>query len=67
MVMQPTPGQQRALAAVTLRVEPADVGLLLACIGFQAKALSDPTLRDRLYQLWCRLDAAANAEGTGRV
>ncbi len=57
----------QATAPVALQVDPADLGLLLACIGFQAKALADPALRDRLYRLWCRLDAAASRDGTGPV
>ncbi len=45
--------------ALTLTIPSADLLLLQACVGFQAKALSDPLLRGRLYELWCRLERAA--------
>lgn len=31
--------------------------LLQACVGFHAKAQTDPVIRDRLHRLWCKLDA----------
>ena len=30
--------------------------LLQACVGFHAKTLTDPSVRGRLYELWCRLN-----------
>ena len=63
MSMATTNGEQQATGLFTLQVEPAEIGLLLACVGFQAKALGDPGLRDRLYRLWCRLETAANGAG----
>ena len=38
-----------------------DVALLQACVGFHAKAQSDPFIRDRLYRLWCKLDELKRA------
>ena len=37
-------------------LEPGEVALLQACVGFHAKAQADPGIRQRLYQLWCKLE-----------
>ena len=41
--------------------DSSDVALLQACVGFHAKAQSDPFIRDRLYRLWCKLDGLKRA------
>jgi hypothetical protein len=41
---------------------PEELMLLRASVGFHAKSLSDPLVRDRLYRLWCRLDARCQPE-----
>jgi hypothetical protein len=42
-------------------LDASEVALLQACVGFHAKAQSDPGIRDRLYQLWCKLDVLKQA------
>ncbi len=42
------------LGAVAL--DAGEVALLQACVGFHAKSQADPGIRERLYQLWCKLE-----------
>jgi hypothetical protein len=44
---------------VPLHLSQEDVQLLKACVGFHAKQQTDPTIRERLYHVWCELDTAA--------
>ena len=46
----------RAASSGAVALEPNEVALLQACVGFHAKAQTDPSLRDRLYRLWCKLE-----------
>jgi hypothetical protein len=53
----PAPAAAAPLTAPTvLLCDRQEVLLLRASVGFHAKALNDPDLRERLYRLWCRLD-----------
>lgn len=49
---------------VALQLTHEDVQLLKACVGFHAKQQTDPTIRDRLYRVWCELDAAGTRLAT---
>lgn len=42
-------------------LDPGEVALLQACVGFHAKAQADPGIRDRLYRLWCKLEDLKSA------
>lgn len=44
--------------AETAQLTAEDLRVLQACVGFHAKAQSDPTIRDSLYKLWCKLEYA---------
>ncbi len=51
-------GEQQVRSVRVLVLPAEDVALLQACVGFHAKALSDPSVGDRLYRLWCTLEGA---------
>lgn len=52
---------QPGLAEPAVGLDTGEVALLQACVGFHAKAHTDPTIRDRLYRLWCKLDHLKHA------
>lgn len=52
----PAPIVPPDLAEPAVGLDTSEVALLQACVGFHAKAHTDPTIRDRLYRLWCKLD-----------
>ena len=61
MTMEAFPVSIRDKAAASPRpgavaLDPGEVALLQACVGFHAKAQADPGIRDRLYRLWCKLE-----------
>ena len=47
-------GRERTSVAFT----DEDLRLLRACVGFLSMAGTDPPVRGRLDELWCRLDRA---------
>ncbi len=60
MEHDPSFHSETALASAFTREE---VRLLQACVGFHARSQTDPGIRERLYDLWCKLDRVRSISG----
>ncbi len=56
--------ESRAVATATIALQSDDLQIIQACVGFHARAQTDPAIRARLYALWCKLDVRRAATET---